>query len=335
MTPPPLQLKDVGAAELLRPAPWALTPAPEPAADGTLPEPERAWFRHPDESARAFAAFRYYRDLGAQRSAGKVRSKFVLSLRLIERWRSVHAWVLRARLWDEHQDRIAVALHTDAIQTMRLEQATWGRTILAAAVETLDARMKRWRDWGRVDAPPFTVFERSSTTSATSTIRSSGPGRPSSRLSANAAPATRWRSAPPTSTSPWPGGRPTPARPRSAHEPAGSPRAARPHRARRVDPCRRPPGRARALGPAALDGPPRLLRELRRLAPDVRAGPRQRGRAPRRQAHGRRAGPRHDRRREGRVESAPARSIHWHAARICAQSPGRLPLRYMLSAPPL
>ena len=159
MTPPPLQLKDVGAAELLRPAPWALTPAPEPAADGTLPEPERAWFRHPDESARAFAAFRYYRDLGAQRSAGKVRSKFVLSLRLIERWRSVHAWVLRARLWDEHQDRIAVALHTDAIQTMRLEQATWGRTILAAAVETLDARMKRWRDWGRVDAPPFTVFE--------------------------------------------------------------------------------------------------------------------------------------------------------------------------------
>ena len=70
-----------------------------------------------------------------------------------------HAWVIRARLWDEHQDRITVALYTDAIQTMRLEQATWGRTILAAAVETLDARMTRWRDWGRVDEPPFTVFE--------------------------------------------------------------------------------------------------------------------------------------------------------------------------------
>ena len=61
----------------------------------------------------------------------------------------------------------------------------------------------------------------------------------------------------------------------SAHETAPpAARRARCHRADGVDPRRRPAGRARALGPAALDGPARLLRELRRLAPHDRAGPR-------------------------------------------------------------
>ena len=43
----------------------------------------------------AYAAFRFYRDLGEQRAAAKVREKFGISLRLVERWSSVHAWVLR------------------------------------------------------------------------------------------------------------------------------------------------------------------------------------------------------------------------------------------------
>ena len=117
----------VALAELLRPAPWALTPSPEPSADGTFPEPERSWLRHPNETAKAYAAFRYYRDLGEQRAGVRVQRKFSLSARLIARWSTVHAWVRRTRAWDEHQDRIAVALSTDTIQTMRLEQADCGR----------------------------------------------------------------------------------------------------------------------------------------------------------------------------------------------------------------
>ena len=145
----------VALAELLRPAPWAV----DPAADGTRPEPEHRWLRHPDETAKTYAAFRYYRDLGEQRAGVRVQRKFSLSARLIARWSTVHAWVLRARAWDEHQDRIALAVNTDAIQTMRLEQADCGRTIQAAARETLDARMKPWRDRGCVGEPPFTVLE--------------------------------------------------------------------------------------------------------------------------------------------------------------------------------
>ena len=145
----------VALEELLRPAPWAV----DPAADGTRPEPEHRWLRHPDETAKAYTAFRYYRDLGEQRAGVRVQRKFSLSARLIARWSTVHAWVLRARAWDEHQDRIALAVNTDAIQTMRLEQADCGRTIQAAARETLDVRMKPWRDRGCVGEPPFTVLE--------------------------------------------------------------------------------------------------------------------------------------------------------------------------------
>ena len=98
----------VALEELLRPAPWAIAPAPAPAADGTRPEPEHPWLRHPDETAKAYAAFRYYRDLGAQRSLVKVGQKWGDHRTLIERWSHKHAWVIRARLWDEHQDRITV-----------------------------------------------------------------------------------------------------------------------------------------------------------------------------------------------------------------------------------
>ena len=81
----------------------------------------------------AYAAFRFYRDLGEQRSAVKVREQCGISLRLVERWSSVHAWVLRTRLWDEHQDRISVAVSTDTIQTMHAE---WGRSVSAGSGAT-------------------------------------------------------------------------------------------------------------------------------------------------------------------------------------------------------
>ena len=145
--------------ELLRPAPWALAPGSPPEADGRPPEPEHPWLRHPDETAVAYAAFRYYRDLGAHRTQHKVCKKYGITRALTDRWSRAHQWVRRALAWDDHQDRIAVALSTDAIQTMRLEQANCGRTIQVAALETLDVRMKRWRDRGRVDEPPFSPFE--------------------------------------------------------------------------------------------------------------------------------------------------------------------------------
>ena len=128
-------------------------------ADGTQAEPSHPWLRHPDETAKAYAAFRYYRDLSEARSIRQVAQKFTISDTLAKRWSTVHAWVSRVRAWDEYQDRIAVALSTDAIQTMRLEQADCGRAIQVAALETLDARMTSWRERGSIGEPPFTAYE--------------------------------------------------------------------------------------------------------------------------------------------------------------------------------
>ena len=138
----------VALEELLRPAPWALAPTPAPVSDGTPAEPTHPWLRHPDETAKAYAAFRYYRDLGEARSIRQVTQKLTVSETLAKRWSTLHAWVIRVRAWDEHQDRIAVAVSTDAIQAMRLEHADYGRSDLAAAHAILDARMQPWRDRG-------------------------------------------------------------------------------------------------------------------------------------------------------------------------------------------
>ena len=154
-------------------------PPPAPAADGTHPEPEHPWLRHPDETAKAYAAFRYYRDLGEQRAAAKVWEKYGLSRGLVERWSTVHAWVSRVRAWDEHQDRIAVAVSTDAIQAMRLEHAGWGHVAAVAAIETINARMHGWRDRGAVGEPPFTAFEAArlrGNEGETPTRRATSPG---------------------------------------------------------------------------------------------------------------------------------------------------------------
>ena len=121
--------------------------------------PGRLPRRRPAVRAPSYAAFRYYRDLGEQRAGVRVQRKFSLSARLIARWSVDHAWVVRALAWDDHQDRITVALSTNAIQTMRLEQADCGRAIQAAALKTLDARMTRWLERGSVGEPPFSPFE--------------------------------------------------------------------------------------------------------------------------------------------------------------------------------
>ena len=52
-----------------------------------------------------------------------------------------------------------VAVNTDAIQTMRLEQANCGRASRAAAFETIEARIQSWRERGSVGEPPFSVLE--------------------------------------------------------------------------------------------------------------------------------------------------------------------------------
>jgi hypothetical protein len=59
----------------------------------------------PGESARAFEAFTYYRNLGASRSTAKVAQELGKAKTLIDRWSADWSWVKRASTWDDEEDR--------------------------------------------------------------------------------------------------------------------------------------------------------------------------------------------------------------------------------------
>jgi len=61
------------------------------------------------ESAKAYAAFVVYRDLGAERSTAAVARSLGRSKTLIDRWSSRHGWVARARARDDEIDRQTTA----------------------------------------------------------------------------------------------------------------------------------------------------------------------------------------------------------------------------------
>ena len=66
------------------------------------------WERQPKESAKAFAAFAAYRDLGPDRTVAKavtILGKKTGYRRAMEEWSVRWGWVARASLWDDHQDR--------------------------------------------------------------------------------------------------------------------------------------------------------------------------------------------------------------------------------------
>lgn len=71
--------------------------------------PEHDWDRQVGESARAYAAFIVYRDLGDSRSLAKVGQRWGRkpARSLICRWSSRHAWVARVAAWDHHERRVA------------------------------------------------------------------------------------------------------------------------------------------------------------------------------------------------------------------------------------
>lgn len=82
------------------------------------------WERLPEESIRAYAAFKRYLDLGAQRSLSKLSQSYeddakqsvrdgkpkiakqlTKSVPLLKRWSGQHRWIERMEAWEADQDR--------------------------------------------------------------------------------------------------------------------------------------------------------------------------------------------------------------------------------------
>jgi hypothetical protein len=115
-----------------------------------LPEP---WEQLPDEGAKAFDAFVSYRDRAAGdrsiakaaggRPEGGARSAKVRSFesrkRQMEKWSVEHAWVHRARMWDEHRDRVRRIGELQAIEEMGREHAKAGDLLVAKGLAALEA----------------------------------------------------------------------------------------------------------------------------------------------------------------------------------------------------
>jgi hypothetical protein len=74
----------------------------------------------PAESARAYAAFIAYRDMGPQRSVRDVAQKLDKSVTVIGRWSTQHNWVERARSYDAAMDaRARQATEQEVIERRR------------------------------------------------------------------------------------------------------------------------------------------------------------------------------------------------------------------------
>lgn len=97
------------------------------------------WKRRPGESAKAFAAFVIYRDLGSERTLKKTRECLGKKSgygRLLEKWSSAFDWVERTKIFDAHMD-------TKKRGSLELETAEAAKKHVEAANAILKGALKR------------------------------------------------------------------------------------------------------------------------------------------------------------------------------------------------
>jgi hypothetical protein len=95
------------------------------------------WDRQPGESARAYEAFRNYRDAGPDRSLRKTADALHRNRTLMERWSANWGWVVRADAWDKEQDRLHQVELAKARRRMALSHARIAGAMQAKIVQRL------------------------------------------------------------------------------------------------------------------------------------------------------------------------------------------------------
>jgi len=68
-------------------------------------EERNEWERGEGETAKAYDAFREYRDLGSSRSLAKAAERVGKSGRLVKKWSRNHSWPARAQAYDEYMEK--------------------------------------------------------------------------------------------------------------------------------------------------------------------------------------------------------------------------------------
>lgn len=113
----------------------------------------RAWERRDDESERAFAAFRIYRDLNARERSLRAAAAVYYdvdepshgNMTTIERWSSKYQWRKRVRAFEQDRDRQVLENDLAAIKAMREQHITEARGLQSLAIEGLKRIQNRMR----------------------------------------------------------------------------------------------------------------------------------------------------------------------------------------------
>lgn len=98
--------------------------------------PVAPWDRRPAEPARAYDAFRRFRDLGPLRTLDDVISTPKMAT-LVRGWASEQDWSDRAEAWDDECHRIEDAQRLEAIREMHAFHREAGREVAEIALERL------------------------------------------------------------------------------------------------------------------------------------------------------------------------------------------------------
>lgn len=99
-------------------------------------EPRAPWDRRPKESARAYEAFRRFRDLGPLRTLDMLTSD-ELRHQTVREWSRRHDWKDRATAWDDAAHRLDDARRLEEIRGMHDRHQRAGRASMAKALAAL------------------------------------------------------------------------------------------------------------------------------------------------------------------------------------------------------
>jgi len=102
--------------------------------------------QQPGESDRAFAAFKLYRDMGAERTHKKVGAKLGKSTVQMEKWSRRWKWQIRIAAWNEHRAQIEREAMDQAARDDAMKWALREREHRVQRFERGQALMKKAAD---------------------------------------------------------------------------------------------------------------------------------------------------------------------------------------------
>lgn len=115
---------------------------------GGMDEQSELWERQPNETAAAFYAFTYYRDLKPHERSlanavrglypGLTGKAFDSKLRQFQKWSPNYDWRVRANAWDRHEDRRKQAAYLNKVDEMAERHAIVARSLIGKAAQALN-----------------------------------------------------------------------------------------------------------------------------------------------------------------------------------------------------